>query len=92
MWRVFSLHRAEKNILILLYCKGARDRNAEENDSRDRETEGNDSTDSIKNIDVPGFERTSLKIEFGHNCGGYWIFMQICNLKNEIDDGRFGLG
>ena len=87
MWGAFS-----QKIFWSCYFKGARDRNTEENDSRDRETEEKDSTDSTKNIDVPGFERTSLNIEFGHNCGGYWIFMQICNLKNERDDGRFGLG
>ena len=86
LWGIFSLRRAEKYIFWSWYFKGARDRNTEENDSTETET------DSTKNIDVPGFERTSLKIEHGHYCGGWYIFMQICNLKNEIDDGRFGLG
>ena len=84
MWGIFSLHRTEKNIFWSCYFKGASDRKTEENYSTE--------TDSTKNIDVPGFERTSLKIEHGHYCGGWYIFMQICNLKNEIDDGRFGLG
>ena len=75
---IFDAHKDYNTLATIISCKDI--------------SEEKDSTDSTKNIDVPGFERTSLKIEFGHNCGGYWIFMQICNLKNEIDDGRFGLG
>ena len=40
-----------------------------------------------RNIEVSGFKKTSLTTRTWDWCGGYYVYMQICGLKNHMDDG-----
>ena len=40
-----------------------------------------------RDMDVSAFMQTRLATEYGNWCGGYYIFMTICGIKNVIDPG-----
>ena len=40
-----------------------------------------------RTTDVSAFYKTRLATETGKWCGGYYVFMKICGIKNKIDLG-----
>ena len=44
-------------------------------------------TSNVESIELTGFERIRLETEYGHWCGGYFVYMEICNIENHLDKG-----